>query len=64
MSLLNNFSCVAAKEGLEVAFMLLDFQQPTAVQHFAACIFYDHVREKWEDWTTDEELVSYYKIVL
>ncbi|VDK84097.1 unnamed protein product [Litomosoides sigmodontis] len=40
-----------------ISFRLLDFEQPTIVQHFGACIFYDAIREHWEECLSNEALV-------
>lgn len=46
-----------------ISFRLLDFEQPTIVQHFGACIFYDTIRERWEECLSNEALVCKYVLV-
>uniref|UniRef100_A0A183E4F6 Xpo1 domain-containing protein n=1 Tax=Gongylonema pulchrum TaxID=637853 RepID=A0A183E4F6_9BILA len=53
----------AAEDGFKISFALLDFEQPTAVQHFGACIFYDTIRERWET-ITDKNLIAKVKETL
>lgn len=48
---------LTAENGFMISFRLLDFEQPTIVQHFGACIFYDTIRERWEECLSNEDLV-------
>lgn len=51
-------------EGFEASFDLLDFKQPTTVQHYGACILYDTIRERWEDCISREDIASRLKRTL
>uniref|UniRef100_A0A8R1XU12 Importin-13 n=1 Tax=Onchocerca volvulus TaxID=6282 RepID=A0A8R1XU12_ONCVO len=46
-----------SENGFMISFRLLDFEQPTIVQHFGACIFYDTIRERWEECLSNEALI-------
>ncbi|KAM3728796.1 Importin-13 [Dirofilaria immitis] len=46
-----------SENGFMISFRLLDFEQPTIVQHFGACIFYDTIREHWEKCLSNEALI-------
>uniref|UniRef100_A0A0M3ICK2 Xpo1 domain-containing protein n=1 Tax=Ascaris lumbricoides TaxID=6252 RepID=A0A0M3ICK2_ASCLU len=45
-------------EAFEASFDLLDFKQPTAVQHFGASIIYETIRNKWEDCIANERIAT------
>uniref|UniRef100_A0A1I7VNN9 Xpo1 domain-containing protein n=1 Tax=Loa loa TaxID=7209 RepID=A0A1I7VNN9_LOALO len=53
-----------SENGFIISFRLLDFEQPTIVQHFGACIFYDTVRERWEECLSNEVLIMKIKETL
>uniref|UniRef100_A0A915PS32 Exportin-1/Importin-beta-like domain-containing protein n=1 Tax=Setaria digitata TaxID=48799 RepID=A0A915PS32_9BILA len=46
-----------SENGFMISFRLLDFEQTTIVQHFGACIFYDTIRERWEECISNEALI-------
>ncbi|VDM47264.1 unnamed protein product [Toxocara canis] len=45
-------------EAFEASFDLLDFVQPTVVQHFGASVIYETIRNKWEDCIANEQIAS------
>uniref|UniRef100_A0A1I8EDE0 Xpo1 domain-containing protein n=1 Tax=Wuchereria bancrofti TaxID=6293 RepID=A0A1I8EDE0_WUCBA len=53
-----------SENGFMISFRLLDFEQPTVVQHFGACIFYDTIRERWEECLSNETLIMKIKETL
>ncbi|VDN01446.1 unnamed protein product [Thelazia callipaeda] len=53
-----------SEKGFMMSFHFLSFDQPTTVQHFGACIFYETLREQWERYLSNDVLVARIKKTL
>lgn len=52
---------VLAKEGFEAALLLLHNERAD-VQLFAACLLYDSIRKRWDEYVVSQDTASFFSI--